>query len=163
MLLIFCAEMEEAKNIKCSDALILITGVGYNNIIKTMPRLTLKPEDKIINIGYVGSNKYVVGSVVSVDKTCKFNTSPILNEQNIKLKPCYLNGDVCYTADDFIEQARDEVALVDMELYYLALVYPQIQSIKIVSDNLDIEEHRAFDLSESWELVNKILVEVKNE
>jgi hypothetical protein len=162
MLLIFCAEMEEAKNIKCPDANIYITGVGVCNILKN-PKFLLNQYDKVINIGYVGSNKYKTGSVISVSRCAKLITSNIVEEKSINLNPCYLKNDICYTADNFIEHARDEVPMVDMELYYLALLYPQIQSIKIVSDNLDINEHRQTDLIKSWELVNKILEGISNE
>lgn len=156
MLLIFCAELEEAKNIKCSDAKIYITGVGVSNILKT-PTFILKPTDKVINIGYVGSNKYDVGSVVSVNRCSRLYPSKIVKEKSIDLSSCYNEGDICYTADNFIEHAMDEVPLVDMELYYLASIYPQIQSLKIVSDNLNYKEFKRCNFKRSWDEINKIL------
>ena len=156
MLLIFCAELEEAKNIKCSDAKIYITGVGVSNILKT-PAFILNPTDKVINIGYVGSNKYDVGSVVSVNRCSRLYPSTIVKEKSIDLCSCYNEGDICYTADNFIEHTRAVVPLVDMELYYLASLYPQMQSIKIVSDNLDYKTYKETDFNKSWEIVNSIL------
>lgn len=161
MLVIFCAEIEEAKYIKCPNALIVVTGVGVGNVLIKASKFQFVPEDIIINIGYAGSNKYPVGSVIGVQKSKRLNPSTVIKEPTIELKPL-TESDVCYTADNFIEHARDEVPLVDMELYYLALIYPQIYSIKIVSDNLDYKTYKKTNFNKSWNKVNKILNEVAN-
>lgn len=161
MLIIFCAELEEAKNIKCSDALIVVTGVGVGNVLIKASKFQFTPEDIIINVGYAGSNKYSIGTVMGVQSCKRLNPSTVIKEPTIELKSL-TESDVCYTADDFIEHARDEVSLVDMELYYLALIYPQIQSLKIVSDNLDYKTYKKTNFNKSWETVNKILNEVTN-
>lgn len=154
MLVILCAEEEEAKHINHPKAKVIVTGVGVVNIIKNLPKIP--PKAKIINVGYAGSNKYPVGSVVSVDKVERFHRT-IVNEKPINLVPCYVS-DLCYTADDFVNTPFVmEIPLIDMELYYLAARYPNIESIKIVSDNLNLNEHRTTDLSASWETVNRIL------
>lgn len=154
MLVILCAEEEEAKHINHPKAKVIVTGVGVVNIIKNLPKIP--PKAKIINVGYAGSNKYPVGSVVSVDKVERFHRT-IVNEEPINLVPCYVS-DLCYTADDFVNTPFVmEIPLIDMELYYLAARYPNIESIKIVSDNLNITEYRKADLSASWETVNRIL------
>lgn len=156
MLIIFCAEIEEAVNIKCPKAKIVITGPGLCNVIQS-PRLNIKPNDKLINVGYAGSNKYPIGSVVSVSECKRLTPSLTVNEPILNLVPCY-NSDICYTSDDFVENENvKEVPLVDMELYYLASIYPQIESLKIVSDNLNFTEYQCADISESWNLVNRIL------
>lgn len=156
MLVILCAEEEEAKHINCHRVdKVIVTGVGVVNIIKNLPKIP--PKAKIINVGYAGSNKYPVGSVISVNKVERLYKPKIISESSIKLVPCYVD-DVCYTCDDFINASIDiELPLVDMELYYLAARYPNIESIKIVSDNLNLNEHREADLTESWQLVNRIL------
>lgn len=154
MLVILCAEEEEAKHINHPKAKVIVTGVGVVNIIKNLPKIP--PKAKIINVGYAGSNKYPVGSVVSVDKVERFHRT-IVNEEPINLVPCYVS-DLCYTADDFVNTPFVmEIPLIDMELYYLAARFPNIESIKIVSDNLSLTEHRKADLSASWETVNRIL------
>lgn len=159
MLLIFCAEMEEAKHIRCNDAFTIVTGVGYSNVMKALPRFNLKSDDKIINIGYAGSNKYPVGSVVGVNKSRKL-VQTYIKERGINLEPL-LPADVCYTADNFInKKQKNVIPLVDMELYYLAFIFPHLQSIKIVSDNFNLKEHRQADFKESWEQVNEILKSV---
>ena len=156
MLIIFCAEIEEAVNIKCPKAKIVITGPGLCNVIQT-PQIKVKPGDKLINVGYAGSNKYPIGSVVSASSCKRFIPSQTVNEPTLNLVPCY-NSDLCYTADDFVENEKiDEIPLIDMELYYLASIYPQIESLKIVSDNLNFTEYQCADTQGSWDLVNRIL------
>ena len=155
MLIVLCAEEEEAKHITHPKAKVIITGVGVVNIIKALP--LIPPKAKIINVGYAGSNKYPVGTVLSVNKVERLYKPSIINEKSIDLLTCYIS-DSCYTVDDFINAPiESEIPLIDMELYYLAARYPNIESIKIVSDNLNLTEHRITDLNESWELVNKIL------
>lgn len=157
MLIVLCAEESEAKHIKCKRANIFVTGVGLVNILQSP--LKFPPNAKIVNVGYAGSNVHPIGTVLSVNRVERFIKSSILNEPVFNLTPCYVD-DSCYTADDFITYTlilNDKIPLIDMELYYLAARYPNIESIKIVSDNLNLEDHRNVDLSESWELVNKIL------
>ena len=154
MLVILCAEEEEAKHINHPKAKVIVTGVGVVNIIKNLPKIP--PKAKIINVGYAGSNKYPVGSVISVNRVERFHRT-IVNEQPIDLVPCYVS-DLCYTVDDFVNTSYVmEIPLIDMELYYLAARFLNIKSLKIVSDNLSITEHRKADLEESWKEVNNIL------
>jgi len=160
MLIVLCAEEEEAKHINCHRVdKVIVTGVGVVNIIKNLAG-KLPPKAKIINIGYAGSNKYQPGTVISVSKVERLYKSKITCEGSIELTPCYVD-DFCYTCDDFLnEQVDFEIPLIDMELYYLAARYPNIESLKIVSDNLNLTEHREADLTESWKLINKILEHV---
>lgn len=160
MFLIICAEMEEAKNIKCDNATILVTGAGVSNILKC-PKLTYDPNNIIINVGYAGSNVHPIGTVFSVNSVQKLNKS-IVNETILNLEPINsLQGVKCYTADDFVKHADNELPLVDMELYYLRLLYPQIQSIKIVSDNLDYKAYQKASFKKCWQQVNEILNKIE--
>ena len=148
MLIIFCAEPEEAQNIKCRNAKIIITGPGLCNVIQT-PQIKLKRNDKVINVGYAGSNVFPVGEVLSVSHTKRLLPSLTIPEKTLNLVPCYKSA-LCYTADDFIEQDKiREIPLVDMELYYLKILYPQIQSLKIVSDNLNYKDYQKADFKEN--------------
>lgn len=156
MLIIFCAEIEEAQHIDCPKAKIVITGPGLCNVIQT-PRLNVTQTDKIINIGYAGSNKYEVGEVVSVYEARRFSPSLTIQERSISLATCYFS-DICYTADDFVEDTTfSDIPLIDMELYYLASIYPQIEALKIVSDNLSYSEYKKADFKASWKTVNEVL------
>ena len=159
MLVVLCAEIEEAQKIKCSRALTVITGAGMCNALK-IAGLHLSPNDTIINVGYVGSNKYSIGSVVAVDGCKRFVPSITMPEPTIRFAPIFRlpESDLCYTADNFIEGEFDkELPLVDMELYYYASIYPQIKSIKIVSDNLNYSDYTNVNFEESWDFVNEII------
>jgi hypothetical protein len=155
MFLIICAENEEARHIRCNNAVILVTGAGVSNILKC-PKITYDPNDIVINVGYAGSNVFDKGTVASVKSVQKLNQS-IINEPVLGLEPLYLEGVDCHTADDFVKYADKELPLVDMELYYLRLLYPQIQSLKIVSDNFNYGEYKEANFKKSWDVVNDCL------
>lgn len=158
MLHIICAEEEEAKNltIQSENIKIHITGAGLYNVLK-YPRIVLNKNDMLLNIGYAGSNIFRPGEVFSVSSCERLYPSKIINEKKQFLEPFYFLGAECYTADDFIEYAFRELNLVDMELYYLSLLYPQIRSIKIISDNLNYKDFKKVKLKYSWDLVNKAI------
>lgn len=158
MLHIICAEEEEAQHLDIKNAKIHITGVGLYNVLKS-PRIELKENDLVLNIGYAGSNVYKPGEVFSVSSCERLNPSKIVDEKKQFLYPFHFLGAECYTADDFIESAFRELPLVDMELYYLCLTYPGIRAIKIISDNLNYKDYKKVKLQESWELVNKAINE----
>ena len=44
-----------------------------------------------------------------------------------------------------------------MELYYIALMFPNVLSIKVVSDELNYNDYKQADFKKSWETVNTIL------
>lgn len=160
MLIVLCAEEEEARHINCHRVdKVIVTGVGVANILK-FAATKFSSKDKIINVGYVGSNKYPIGTVISVNRVERLYKPAIIDEPTFYLTPCYVD-DICFTVDDFVETPYQmEIPLIDMELYYLTARYPNIESIKIVSDNLNLTEHRESNLTESWELVNRILEHV---
>ena len=116
---------------------IIKTGVGGINVIET-----LKNTDKslkIVNFGYVGSNILPIGTKVKISE-CQ------LYHPNVEYKePTYkLNGDIkCYTSNDFVLNTDiKEPVVFDMELaYILALGFKNVESIKIVSDNLSLDEY----------------------
>ena len=163
MLHIICAEENEAKNIKfdCSKAILHIIGPGLFNILKT-PRIGIKEDDIVLNIGYAGSNLFKPGEVFSVVTAQRLNPSKTIKEEKLFLFPVYFLGADCYTADDFVESSSKELPLVDMELYYLSLIYPGIRAIKIVSDNLNYKNYKNVDLDDSWQQVNKAIEDIQN-
>lgn len=161
MLYIICAEEEESKNLKCPDAEVIITGVGLFNVLKS-PRINISEGDIVLNIGYAGSNLYEIGEVFSVSSCQRLKPSNTVKEEKQYLYPYYFSGADCYTADDFIENGEFELPLVDMELYYLSLIYPNIRAIKIVSDNLNYCDYKKQNFDISWQLVNKAIKELVN-
>lgn len=160
-MLIICAMEKEAKNISVPDADIFITGIGVCNVIKSIRNIDADKYKTIVNVGYAGSSNLQIGSVVSVKNTKRYLGSNVLLTPEIPLNPIHENQSNCISADDFIESNNEYLPLVDMELYYLALAFPQIQSIKIVSDNLGYSQYEMFNKENSWKEVNNLLIELQ--
>lgn len=116
---------------------ILKTGVGAINVLKK-----LKNADKgikITNFGYVGSNVIPIGTEIKVGRCKLYHPNVVYQEPSYKL-----NGNVmCYTSNDFVLQTDiKEPCVFDMELaYILALGFKNVESIKIVSDNLSLKQY----------------------
>lgn len=130
-------ELELAKK-RFKHKKIVATGVGGLNVINTLRKIP--KYTRIINFGYCGSNSLPIGTEHRVGK-CK------LYHPGVKYKePTYkLDGTVdCYTSDDFVTKTEIKKPCVfDMELaYILALGFKRVESIKIVSDNLDYKEYK---------------------
>lgn len=165
MLIILCAMQKEAVNINCPDALIFQTGIGGSNVIKRLQKLNINSStDKIINIGYAGSTLLKPGEVVTVKKVSKLKPSYTIKEKPVNLKPIdNLEAQDCFTTDNFYENDKHEVSLVDMELYYISLIFPQVQAIKIVSDNAHYQSYKTFNSQAAWDKVNQIIKELGDE
>lgn len=118
---------------------ILITGVGGVNVINALKDL---PRDTpILNIGYAGSNTLEIGTSVSVGKVHTYHPKAEFSEtESYNLT---IGTHTCYTSTDFVTQCDfKEPCVFDMELAFIcALGFKQVRSIKIVSDNLNIEEY----------------------
>lgn len=119
------------------DHKIIKTGVGGINTLENLKRY--RKSLKITNFGYAGSNNLPKGMEIRVG-SCK------LYHPNVKYQePTYiLDGNIkCYTSNDFvIETDIKEPCVFDMELAYIcALGFKNVESIKIVSDNLNTKEY----------------------
>lgn len=117
--------------------LIIKTGVGGINVIKTLKHFPKWL--KIINFGYVGSNVIPIGTEIRIGK-CKLYHPNVEYEESIYK----LDGDItCYTSNDFVLETKIKKPVVfDMELaYILALGFKNVESIKIVSDNLSLKQY----------------------
>lgn len=118
---------------------IIKTGVGGINVIETLKKR--RKGLKITNFGYCGSNNLPIGTEVRVNycslhhPNCDFvSPSYTLNKDgNIR----------CYTNNDFVlESDVASPCVFDMELAYIcALGFKDVESIKIVSDNLSLKEY----------------------
>ena len=121
---------------------ILITGEGRTNVIRTVSEKLrdgyIECDDRFINVGFVGAKGIDKGTVIKVGVVEHFIPSHTIKENCIGLNvsksdlECY----GCFTADNFID--KDDVNpdmpnkfVCDMELYYLALMLPEIYSFKI--------------------------------
>ncbi len=145
---------------------ILIVGEGRSHVISDLANNlkngTFTSNDRIINVGYVGANGLKKGSVVTIEKVQHLFPSKTINESEIVLsKPnCDTECIKCYTADNFVNKDDVDIkdaCVIDMELYYIALIFPEVVSIKIVSDELNYNDYKVANFNESWEKVRNII------
>lgn len=117
---------------------ILQTGVGGLNVIRTLKDL---PKDmNILNFGFVGSNNIPIGTEVRIGKSKLYHPNVEYKEKEYELPTGKIT---CYTSNDFVLETNiKEPVVFDMELaYIMALGFVNVDSVKIVSDNLNQEEY----------------------
>ena len=164
---ILVADHKEADNIKIPKSLkddvkiIIFNGWGDTAVIKKLSKMLLNHEfnknDKFFNVGYVGSNEFQIGSVVTIGSVSKEIPSHTVKEPTIKLdKESKVK---CYSALNFVESTK-HTGVFDMELYTLATFFPKIKSVKVVSDNLNYHEYNQVSIDKAWVKANKILFDL---
>lgn len=117
----------------------IVTGVGATNVIQALRRLPRHAD--ILNVGYCGSNRYPVGSVVWVGSTRLWHPNVDFKETTFHLSE---NEALCLTAGDFVLNGDDLPAkcVVDMELAYIAAFgFQSLRAVKYVSDNLNLNQY----------------------
>ena len=130
------AEYELATK-RFDDAQIVKTGVGGVNVYKTLH--SIPKTTKIINFGYVGSNRIPVGTEVSIKECLQYHPNVTYAEEVFALGE---RGVRCYTAGDFVLETKiTEPVVFDMELAYICALFPCVESIKIVSDTLSLAQY----------------------
>lgn len=171
---IICAMEKEAQYINpcLPNVEIIKTGIGAVNVVNTLAlKLAtgqLKLNDRIINVGYAGSNKYEVGDIISIESVKRLCPSATVPENTYNLiyyplLPAIANFDYCLTADDFCNEIINEIPAVDMELYYIKdMGFENVTSFKIISYNLNYCGYEKFEAEESWKKLNNILWEITN-
>lgn len=172
--IILVANDDEAKQLSDifeDNVEILITGEGRSNVIKSLSDKIkqgyIENNDKIINVGYVGSKGLKNGSVLKINSVEPYMPSETIEETkiDITISENDLESVSCYTADDFVESSDSNVihlpskCVIDMELYYIALMFPNVVSYKIVSDTLNYDDYKKADFEESWNNIKTILTE----
>lgn len=147
-MLIVVAEKEELKLVDefgYEDYPVLIMGVGGVNVIRALKNF---PRDtKILNIGYAGSNNLPVGTKVVVNSCSTYNEIANFYEKKntfttIDFDKKFLRCP-CYTSTDFITHTnKKESCVFDMELAFICALFDNVSAIKVVSDNLNLEDYR---------------------
>mgnify|MGYP003298778385 CR=1 FL=1 len=129
---------KEAQYIKCPNAKVIVTGIGCNNVIKTLCRAIIHKKvsenDTFINVGYAGSTCFNIGDVVAVRSIKRLRPDLSVTEDAIPITFETFNQCLyapCYTADEFYE-GKKAIPLVDMELYYIKALCNNLISYKIV-------------------------------
>lgn len=129
-------EVELAKKLTDGSP-ILITGIGALNVINALKDI---PKDTpILNIGYAGSNKIAVGTVVDVGKVKMYHPNVEFSNPEFNLG----EGVTCFTSNDFVTETKvEEPCVFDMELAYIpALGFYNVKAVKVVSDNLNLHQY----------------------
>lgn len=134
--MIVIAQEEERRLVKIDEP-VIVTGVGAINIMRALRNV---PRDEpILNIGYAGSNRIPVGTVVKVGRVALYHPHAEYPERVF-----FLNGDTpCYTSCDFVTETEvQEDCVFDMELaFILGMGFTNVTALKVVSDNLDKNQY----------------------
>lgn len=164
---ILIADKKEANKIKIPNELkdnvkiITLDNWGATATIKKLSKMLLNGEinknDRFFNIGYVGSNEYPIGTVVTVGTVLKETPSHTVEEAPITLDKT--SNIKCYSSPDFVESTT-HTGIFDMELYTMATFFPNIKSVKIVSDNLNFHEFEQVTIDNAWEQANSVLFDI---
>lgn len=136
---------------------VLVTGVGALNIMQSLRNLPL--DTPIINIGYVGSANFEIGSLVEIGEVrlCHPNVSYPEPEIHLQeglateygIEVAHTNVPI-FTNVDFVLQSKERDCVFDMELAFICgMGFTDVRSIKIVSDNLSLHEYH--DLTQGVE------------
>lgn len=168
MYVILVAMEKEAQYINCPNAKVIVTGIGLNNVVRTLSRALIEKkiseDDVFINVGYAGSSCFNIGDIVAVNQVRRLKPSQTVEENTYSI---FFSGDYidkvapCYTADDFYEGSR-AIPLVDMELFYIRAFFKHLIAFKIVSDNLKANEYKEFNPRRAWATMNNILNNIVN-
>lgn len=144
-MLVVIAQREEIKLVEelgFENNPILITGVGGMNVINALKDI---PKDtEILNIGFVGSLCYEVGTVIEVSIVKTYHEKAKFKEpiRLLTVKNKYDDTCICYTSSDFVTKTnKEECCVFDMELAYIRAMFNNVRSIKVVSDNLNKKQY----------------------
>lgn len=128
---------------------VMVTGVGALNIMRSLRNLPLTTP--IINIGYVGSANYEIGSMVEIGEVRLCHPNVTYPEPTIHLKqgladeygiPVAHKDVPIFTNVDFVLQSKEKDCVFDMELAFICgLGFENVRALKIVSDNLSLHEY----------------------
>lgn len=136
---------------------ILVTGVGAFNIMRALRDLPL--DTPLINIGYVGSANFEIGSLAEVGEVRLCHPNVTYPEPSFHLRGGLAEEfgiDVRYkdapifTNVDFVLESKERDCVFDMELAFIVgLGFTNVRALKIVSDNLSLHEYH--DLTQGVE------------
>ncbi len=124
--------------------------------ISMLDNLPQVSEDEIIiNLGYCGSNSIKVGTIVEPSIATDLRTGAQIKLDHLFDTPTT----ECFTSDEFVTKStQDEPCVYDMELYKIAqLPHKALYSLKIVSDNLNLEDCEKYNDETAWEKCLEIL------
>lgn len=170
MMIILVATEDELRLAKkhLGEYEIVKTGVGAGNVIRCCSQLLFRKgieNERIVNLGFCGSNSIPVGTVVKVSKTWRLMDNVVEFEDWRNGYELAAEGGVpCYTGNCFVLKTDIvEPCAFDMELNYIAdFPLPLCGAVKIVSDNLCLDKYEhsiRHSEDEAWDEVRAILKE----
>ena len=128
---------------------VLVTGVGALNILRSLRNVPL--DTPLINIGYVGSANYEIGSMVEVGEVSLCHPNVTYKEPKYHLRqglaeeygiPVAHKDVPIFTNVDFVLQSKEKDCVFDMELAFIVgMGFTDVRALKIVSDNLSLHEY----------------------
>ena len=121
---------------------IVITGVGGMNV--AMALATEDRNQKVVNVGYCGSNTLPIGTWCSPEEVQLHHPNVDYCEKPIELNAYVGREHVkCYTSTDFVLDTKiKEPVIFDMELAFIATMgFKDVLALKQVSDNLNLKEY----------------------
>lgn len=178
MVVILVATTEEfnlAKKYFSGNYSIVKTGVGASNVIRTCSAIAASAKEYknrqvgLLNIGFCGSNILPKGEVVRISKSFRHIDDTVSFEDYRNPYILSKEGVPCYTSNSFVTQSdMDEPKVFDMELNYIVAFdnLKHIGAVKIVSDNLSVEEYEntvSMDNPEIWWKVRRLVDRILND
>jgi len=128
---------------------IKVTGVGALNLMRSLS--DLPKNTPIVNIGYVGSANFEIGSLVEVGEVKLCHPNVQYPEPTFHLRGGLAeefgihvaHHDVpIFTNVDFVLSSKERDCVFDMELAFICgMGFEDVRAIKIVSDNLSLHEY----------------------
>ena len=128
---------------------VLVTGVGALNILRSLRNVPL--DTPLINIGYVGSANYEIGSMVEVGEVKLCHPNVTYEEPTYHLRqglaeeygiPVAHKDVPIFTNVDFVLASKERDCVFDMELAFIVgMGFTDVRALKIVSDNLSLHEY----------------------
>ena len=133
---------------------VIVTGVGALNVFRSLRNIDT--DALIFNVGYAGSADFAIGSAVVVNEVKLHHPNVTYNEPQLLIANAEIKTELaksgvqpiealCYSSCDFVLQSPYTGCVFDMELAYIAAMgFTNLQSLKIVSDNLSLHDYHAF-------------------
>lgn len=158
---VVATDQEYSQACKLTKLKVIQTGVASSNVIEALKNLDKSIH--IINVGFAGSNNIPVGSIVKVKNSYLYHPNVTFKEKSYNLGGQF----DCYTSNDFVLKTNlKDPVVFDMELNTICALGFEVESYKIVSDNLSLNDYerveaQKVDLSECFKKVFEIIEEQK--
>lgn len=120
---------------------VKVIGVGIN-AIKVLSQLP--KNERLHNVGYVGGWNIPIGTIVSVNKSRAYHPNVNYKDETYLLDAREgLMNVPCYTSLDFVTANLVDTnpCVFDMELALICAMGFEVDSIKVVSDNLNYKQY----------------------